>query len=190
MNSPTVHPCWSGIFPGLFSLWRHAPVWGYRGPPAPQLWPRCLESQPQHSNDKVDRSEDGAHTNTHTQLECNTEHRCSASPHWPARFVHTCVYARYPSSSHTRASPNTADCLFGSLQIRPCRSCKSREALTRHRWLNSCQQQIRRGRKCREPSREQRSQRLRSSSLSAMTPQRICTAHGWQGEFSSLVFRV
>lgn len=59
MYSLIAHPCWSGIFPGLFSLWRRAPVWGCRGPPAPQLWPRCLKSQTQHSNDKVDRSTDG-----------------------------------------------------------------------------------------------------------------------------------
>lgn len=61
-HSPIARPCWSGIFPGWFSLWRHAPVWVCRGLPAPQLWPRCLEAQPQHSHEN----------SHHTHLEENS----------------------------------------------------------------------------------------------------------------------
>lgn len=64
MCSPTAHPCWSGIFPGWSSLWPRAPFWGYRGLPAPQLWPRCLESQP-HINIGT-----GGHGPRGTQVTC------------------------------------------------------------------------------------------------------------------------
>lgn len=76
LYSPIAHPCWSGIFPGLFSLWRRAPVWGYRGLPVPQLWPRCLESQPQQSSDKVDRGKEGLALHTAGRLLLNSASLC------------------------------------------------------------------------------------------------------------------
>lgn len=94
LYSPIAHPCWSGIFPGLFSLWRHAPVWGCRGPPAPQLWPRCLESQTQHSHDKVDGSGgEGLAARAHSW---NTTRELSITPrHYGIRLTFLLLCLRY-----------------------------------------------------------------------------------------------
>ena len=187
MNSPTVHPCWSGIFPGLFSLWRRAPVWGYRGPPAPQLWPRCLESWTQHSDDKGDSGEDS------TQLKKRTHSLAAQHPDISLLLSN----ARYPSSSSSlrmRAFPNKADCWFCSYKSDHAGFAKSflprnTRRDTSRRWLNSCQQQIGRGWKCRE-AHENRGASLTTVILLYSydtTSQLICTMHvrAW-GLFFSL----
>lgn len=77
--------------------------------------PAAWESWPQHSNDKVDRGEDSTHST-----------QSIVAPHPDIRllvlFTHVFMWGIHPHIA--RASSNTADCLFGSLQIRPCRSCK------------------------------------------------------------------
>lgn len=104
----------------------------------------------------------------------HAEHRCAALRRWPARFVYPCLCLCGGIHHLTRVLLQTGWIVYLVLYksdhagvVKPFHG-----AVARHRWLNSCQQQIRRGRKCRRrhDNRGASNSQLWSSSLSVTIP--------------------